>query len=483
MRLQRPFVLFALVIATACQRETPLSKLPVAKAKRSLGTISLPRLVPGEDGVVFRADDPIDVLVRDAVARREFSAVSAKANALLTQQNDDDRAFDLGQLYNIFTALGEEESAESVERAVSSWVSSEPSSHIALTARGFLYAGRAWKARGSGWSNEVTAGGRRDFERFLTLARADFEKARSLQPRDPNPSAGLMLVGLGTGASRASMERDYRMALSAAPGHYGARNTMLQYLKPKWFGSEEEMLDFAFSCTREAKKHPYAAFMEADALQEEHQFPGTMLRRKGVLAALVGRSNRPPAEYLSYEAPWRRVSDAYEIFLAAHPDNLRVRFWYADAAYRARQVDVFVEQAEAIGDRWLATTDWSSETAYRKAAAVAYRMYAFKKELPPREHVYFTRRAVALDPDDAEVRYSHAVTLHQLDRFDEAAVQYRRAMQLDPKYPRPYAGLIALMHRMNQCAEVMRLRSVARNIAFEGEDVQMVEAAVRYCSR
>jgi tetratricopeptide (TPR) repeat protein len=223
--------------------------------------------------------------------------------------------------------------------------------------------------------------------------------------------------------------------------------------------------------------------MEADALQEEHEFPGTMVRRKSLFASLMSRSSRPPAEYLSYEAPWRRVSDAYEIFLAAHPDNLRARFWYAKAAYQGEQWDAFVEQAEAIGDRWVSTGDWCCEQDYRKAAASAYRMYAYKKDPPPSEFVYFARRAVALDPDDAEVRYGYAVSLHQLDRFDEAAVQYRRAIGLDPKYPRPYAGLIALMHRTNQCGEVVRLRSVTRNLTFDPEDAQMVQDAVRDCSR
>jgi hypothetical protein len=470
-------------VAAACQRESPLLQLPVAKTKRQLGTVSLPRLVPGEDGVVLRADEPIDVLVRTAVLQRDFAPVAARVKTLLPQQKDDEAAYELSRIYYAFSMLGEEQNTDGAEASLDGWVASDPSSHVALTARGFFRVGRAWRARGGGWSKDVTDEGRQQFERFLSMAREDLEKARSLRPDDPNGSSGLIAVDIGDGAPRAQMERDYQLALDAAPGHYGARIGKLHYLKPKWYGTEEEMLAFAFSCTREAKRHPYAALIEPDALLEEHEFPATMLRRKSILSAFSGGPPRPPAGYLSYVEPWRRVSDAYEVFLAAHPDNLRVRLGYAHAAYHGAQWDVFIEQAEAIGDHWVATDDWRSEEAYRKVAASAYRLYAASQHVPAGDYIYFTRRAVAFAPGDAKVRYAHAVSLHRVGRLEAAEVQYRRAIGLDAKYPRPYAGLIALMHRMQRCDEVMRLRDAAQNLHFEEEDTDLVARAVRFCSR
>jgi tetratricopeptide (TPR) repeat protein len=478
----RAIVLF-LVAATACHRESSLSKLAVARAKRKLGTISRPRLVPGDGVVAFRDADPLDVLVRQCVASGDFAPVAAKAEELLPQQNDDDRSFDLYELYRAFDVLGREENAEAVEQAVSKWVSQAPASHVALTARGFLRIGRGWEARGEGWSDSVSPEARSEFHRLLELGRTDLEKARSLQPGDPNPSVGLMMAGLGLGVDRTTMENDYRLALKASPGHYVARATKLRYLMPKWFGSEGEMLEFALECTQEAKVHPYAALIEPAALLEEHLFPDTMFRSMSTIEELASRSKRPPKDYLSYEAPWRRVSDAYETFLDTHPDHLRARYWYAELAYRAKQWDVFVEQAEAIGDRWAPTSSWSSQQSYRKDAAIGYRRYAYDMKLPDREDVYYTRHAVALDSDNAEVRYSYAVDLHQLDRREEAAAQYRRAIALDPRYPRPYAGLISLLVRMQQCSEVQQLSAASRGLEFNAGDSAMIQHAVEVCSR
>lgn len=50
----------------------------------------------------------MDILVREAVDKRDFAPVTEHAEVLLAQQNDDDRAFDLGQLYNTFGTLGGE---------------------------------------------------------------------------------------------------------------------------------------------------------------------------------------------------------------------------------------------------------------------------------------------------------------------------------------------------------------------------------------
>lgn len=57
MRLHRALALFAILIAAACQRESPLSKLPVAKARRTLGTVSLPASFPAR--MAFRSARPI----------------------------------------------------------------------------------------------------------------------------------------------------------------------------------------------------------------------------------------------------------------------------------------------------------------------------------------------------------------------------------------------------------------------------------------
>lgn len=61
---------------------------------------------------------------------------------------------------------------------------------------------RAWKDRGSGWSNTVTQAGWQGFAEHLELAREHLEHAAKIDPTLPHPAACLVTVCMGQGHPR-----------------------------------------------------------------------------------------------------------------------------------------------------------------------------------------------------------------------------------------------------------------------------------------
>jgi tetratricopeptide (TPR) repeat protein len=486
-------ILVGIVGAIGCDGKSPRSRVPAARLKRDLGRVSLPPLAAGSGGISFVNADASVAVLQTAVASGDFAPLEQRARNLLPVQHDDERAYELYRIYSRFELAGRSPEGalegDATGRAIDRWVSAAPASPVARIARGFFRVGAAWRARGSGWGRDVAPASGDRFAELLEAASADFESARRMEPRDPNAYVGLLNVDIGLSAPRSTMENHYRLALQGAPGHFIARIRKLEYLMPKWYGSDEEMLAFAYACSDETKAHPYAALVLPDALVEEHARPDLMDRPSGVRSLLTGwMTSSPPRSgpegLLTYEAPWNQVADAFETFLVAHPGDLDVRYRYVTIAFLARQWDVVIHQVQAIGNRWVPNFSWTSLQEYRHAAAYAYRVYATATKQSDQDTRFFLRQAVVLDPDDADLRYAYGVYLHRLGRFDDTSEQYHQAIQLDPKFAPAYAALMALLSDApGHCDEVNRLYASSRELKFNAQDVGFIEHAMKRCGQ
>jgi hypothetical protein len=63
----------------------------------------------------------------------------------------------------------------------------------------------------------------------------------------------MITVELGQGRGRPRMEQWFQRAMSLSPNYYEACYAKLHYLQPKWFGSNEDMLEFAGECVNSSK--------------------------------------------------------------------------------------------------------------------------------------------------------------------------------------------------------------------------------------
>src|SRR5262249_484341 len=119
---------------------------------------------------------------------------------------------------------------------------------VRLTAKGHFFKDYAWEARGSGYANTVTEEGARKMHERLAISRKALVQPWALQPALGETANQMLGVILGQGGSRAEMEKWFERAMKADNNNSLACWSKLQWLDPKWYGTQEEMLEFGRAC-------------------------------------------------------------------------------------------------------------------------------------------------------------------------------------------------------------------------------------------
>jgi tetratricopeptide (TPR) repeat protein len=281
---------------------------------------------------------------------------------------DDKGSDELTRFYESLATIDEAEVPASTMKAVlDEWTRTRPQSHAARMALGHFHLHLAWRARGTGWGSDVMPGQRRVFKEKLESAQVDLEKAYAMDPKDPNSADLLVNLSRARGLPREKMEDYYRQALAADPGHRGARANKLEFITPRWFGSEEEVEAFGRECLKDSVKYPYAGRVAIDVLEERESWAGIRARRE----------HRPAAEVFKPNERWLTTQIVYEGILAHDPGDLHIRSRYAYWAHRLKKYREAAAQFDAIGDRWIRGTSWNSLADYNQARAATYAALAY----------------------------------------------------------------------------------------------------------
>lgn len=125
------------------------------------------------------------------------------------------------------------------------WMSQYPGSSAARVAYAKALTSYAWKARGSGWSSEVTEDGWRLFRNRLQQARRILEEATDRQQRCPMWYRAMQTIALGQEWSREEYEKLFKNAVAQEPLFSGYYTAKAYYLLPRWYGQEGEWETFA----------------------------------------------------------------------------------------------------------------------------------------------------------------------------------------------------------------------------------------------
>ncbi len=135
------------------------------------------------------------------------------------------------------------------------WCAKTPSHHSSYIFRGYYYVSEAWRIRGSGFSYTVSDEGWNGFRENLKLAEKDLEKAYSMNPEDPNSAAFMITVYMGLTQEEEEMNIWFNRAIKADPIGNNAYTRKLNFLEPKWRGTEKEYRKFAEYCYKKTPKN------------------------------------------------------------------------------------------------------------------------------------------------------------------------------------------------------------------------------------
>jgi len=202
---------------------------------------------------------------------------------------------------------------------------------VELLSKGRGYLTYAWKARGTGYANTVSGTGWKLMEERLNVAAEALEAAWKLNPRDARICLEMMRVELGQGQGRQRMEMWFQRGLKLEPSNSDLCFQKLEYLRPRWYGSIKEMIDFGREGTTNTNWVGSMRLLLVDAHNEASREIADDERR---------------AEYWKQPKVWEDVKFTYEQFFKLYPQETGFRHNYAFYAFRCEQWREFQKQVK-----------------------------------------------------------------------------------------------------------------------------------------
>lgn len=208
-----------------------------------------------------------------------------------------------------------------------------PDQVAALVVVGALEIDLAWADRGSGTSEKVTKAGWAGFEEHLTQAAAALEHAWSLGPTNLDIPLQMMTVALGDPRHAEHHVTWFRRAMELDPNSYDACRARLEFLLPRWHGSDEEVVAFGREC------------LAAEAWGG--RVPLILVDAHNLVAGPA--DPRRPYTYWRKPGVWEDVHASFEKFFRLNPTQTGWYHNYALHAYRCGQYAKFTELLPLLG--------------------------------------------------------------------------------------------------------------------------------------
>ena len=191
-------------------------------------------------------------------------------------------------------------------------------SSLSLLTKGRAYLSHAWEARGIGYANTVSGSGWKLMAERLDTVAGALEEAWSRDPHDVRICQEMMRVELGQAKGRERLETWFRRGMETDPASYDICFEKMEYLRPRWYGSINEMIDFGRACTKNTNWVRRVRLMLADA----HFEASKEIHDDGERAA-----------YPSRAGVWSDIQYAFNQFFWLYPDAVEYRQDYIRYAY------------------------------------------------------------------------------------------------------------------------------------------------------
>jgi tetratricopeptide (TPR) repeat protein len=235
----------------------------------------------------------------------------------------------------------------------------------------------AWLLRGRGTAPEVSDDGWDKFSSAMNKAEEALAEAREMDPTCVEIPRLMICLATYQDWSRERMELWFDRAMNLDGDDYFACLAKLEYLDPRWHGSEAEMLAFGRACLRTENWDARLPFI----LIEAHRRFSRNSFVQGMSAPLEG-------EYLSRPYVWSDVQAVYGPYLAGHPRSHYDKSCYARLAALGGHYPLANKLFDELGNDWWRTAFHAEEYDWLRRAAQA-------GKAGPRPHTRRTDRPIA----------------------------------------------------------------------------------------
>jgi hypothetical protein len=197
----------------------------------------------------------------------------------------------------------------------------------------------AWNMRGHGSALEVTPDNWDRFDTWLSQAEEAITEALELDPNAPDGARLMISIETWRGEGREQMEAWFQRAMRLDGDDYRACLAKMEYLDPRWHGSEADMLAFGRECVRTENWEGRLPFL----LIEAHR----RIARNYLVSAQSDQG------YFARPYVWNDIQSVYVPYLARHPESRYDKSCYTKFASLSGHYAIANRLFEELGvDYW-----------------------------------------------------------------------------------------------------------------------------------
>jgi hypothetical protein len=199
----------------------------------------------------------------------------------------------------------------------------------------------AWLLRGRSTANQVSADAWDRFDSLLERAESALTEAWDLDPTCEDIPRLMICVQNYLDRGRDQLELWFNRALQLNSDDYVACLAKLEYLEPRWHGSDAEMLAFGRACFETQNWDGRLPFILIEA--HRRLFKNSLPPSPGASQIM---------NYFARPYVWKDVQAVYDTYLAKHPESRYDKTCYAWFASTGGHGDVANRLLDDLGPDW-----------------------------------------------------------------------------------------------------------------------------------
>lgn len=205
------------------------------------------------------------------------------------------------------------------------WIAKFPESVTAKVAYADFFLSYAWRARGTGYSNEVTEEAWKLFKERLASARTHCDSARSMSEKCPHAWLVTMGVAIGQSWEKEEFHKLFEEAKAIEPHYYYHDEALSRYLMVRWYGDEGE---WEAAAEKEINRSGAESYARVIAYQ------------RGYYDDIFSET----------KASWRKTRNGFEEMRKSYPNSAEVLNTYCRLACIAEDKELAKALFAEIGD-------------------------------------------------------------------------------------------------------------------------------------